>query len=553
MPTSRKKKGIRSPYLLTAIGVIVLAVIGWQFYKYRLVNTNVNKAVSEKSEGLYSIHYDDLSIDEVAGILHVKNIEIVPDTAVYEQMVREKRNPSMLMRLSIPSLDILGVKTPKALLTKEIEGGKVEVSNPTIEIILDQFAKDSTVSDPGKDLSKELLGKFLKIKVDSVEIVHANVLVRNRGSEEEIFKANNVSFLLSDLLIDTLAVKDSSRILFSKNLDMAAEEIAFPSRNKKYKLRMEKIRFTGATNSFSIGGLKLTPQLSEAEFARAAMVQKDRYDFSMEGVVLRNINRQAIWRKKIEADSLIVEKSSFKIFRDLSYPRDTVSKVGKYPQQQLMRIPTPILVRKAVFVHSFIEYKEKNAKSDSSGKVQFYDVHATISNITNMREAISRNNVCTVVFKARFLNKAPVDARLVMMLKDPRGRFTIEGNVGAIKVESLNPLTQPMGLARMEKGDIQKLHFNLAATDSSSEGKVMMQYSGLKISLLKKDKEENKYDKKGLVSLAAGILLKKSNPEKGGAPRVEEVHFDRILNKSMFNLIWKSIFTGIKQTVGIKK
>jgi hypothetical protein len=146
-----------------------------------------------------------------------------------------------------------------------------------------------------------------------------------------------------------------------------------------------------------------------------------------------------------------------------------------------------------------------------------------------------------------------VDARLVMLLRDPQGRFSIDGDIGAIDVMALNPLTQPMGLARMEKGRIGNLHFNLSATDSSSEGKLLIRYRDIKISLLKKDKDENKYEKKGLASLAAGILLKKSNPEGGDAAREEEVHFKRILNKSMFNLIWKSIFTGIKQTMGIKK
>jgi hypothetical protein len=155
-------------------------------------------------------------------------------------------------------------------------------------------------------------------------------------------------------------------------------------------------------------------------------------------------------------------------------------------------------------------------------------------------------------FTAKFINKAPVDAKLVMLLKDPRGKFFMEGNIGAIDVLSLNVLTQPMGLARMERGSIEKMRFNLTGTDSSSEGKVELLYSGIKVSLLKKDKDENKYNKKGLASLAANIIMKKSNPSKGDSARVSDVHFRRILNKSFFNLIWKTIFTGVKETVGIK-
>jgi hypothetical protein len=55
-----------------------------------------------------------------------------------------------------------------------------------------------------------------------------------------------------------------------------------------------------------------------------------------------------------------------------------------------------------------------------------------------------------------------------------------------------------------------------------------------------------------MATLLANIVIKKSNPGKDGDPRTVDVHFNRILNKSFFNLIWKSIFTGIKETVGMK-
>ncbi len=539
-------------YLFVAVGIFIIALLVWQFYKYRLVHDNINKAVSEKSKGLYNIQYDNLLVDEVGGSLHVKNIRIEPDTTVYNQLVAEKKDPPTLIRLTIPALDITGVKTPKALLTKQIEGGKVVVTNPTIEIMLNHFKKDSTVYNPARDLSKQLLGKLLKISIDSVEMIHANVLVRNIDSKEALFKGDHISCLLSGLLIDSVANKDPSRILFSRELDMACDQLLLPSKNKKYKLLVGHLRFMSRNNSLSIGQFKLTPQLSEAEFAASFPIQKDRYDFSLEGISLLHIDREGLWHKKIEADSLVIQKSSFKIYRDLSRPKDTTSKVGKYPQQQLMRLPIPIDIRKVIFQHSYIEYKEKNGKSDSAGKLQFFDAKATITNVTNRREVIARNNRCVLSFNAKLLDLAPVDAKLVMLLKDPKGSFSIEGNVGAIKAQSLNVLLQPMGLARMEKGNIDHLHFAFSGTDSSSNGQLLMLYKDMKITLLKKDKKENKYDKKGLASLAANLIMKKSNPEGNKDPRVADVHFNRILNKSFFNLIWKTIFTGVKETAGIK-
>ncbi len=537
--------------LWVILGLIVLVAL-WQFYKYKIVNKNVNKLITEKSKGLYSIHYEDIIVEEVSGSLQVKNVEVMPDTAVYNNMVKEKTDPPVLVRFAFPLLQIVRIKTPKALLNKEIEGGKVEIDQPTIEIGLNNFLKDTAAYNPGKDIVKQLLGKLVSIKMDSIVINKANLVVRDLKTGAVVFRGNNISWLLTDLLIDSTNKEDSSRIMYCRNVDIACDDIVIPSENNVYQLDIEKLRFTSQHNSFYIGSVKLIPRLTEDEFARSSVVQKDRYDIMLEDVGLLNINRESLWHKKIQADSLVVNKSSFKIYRDLSYPRDGRSRVGKYPQQQLMHLPVPVLFKKAVFIQSFIEYKEKNARSNDAGKVQFYNVHATIRNITNVHAAITEDNTCVVDFESKFLNEAPLTAKLTMFLKNPQGKFSIEGDLGSINALSLNALAQPMGLARVEKGTIDKMHFNFTGTDSASEGKVLMLYRDIKISLLKKDKEQNKYDKKGLLSLAANILIKNSNPGSNEKARVADVHYNRDTQKSFFNLLWKSIFTGVKGSVGVK-
>jgi hypothetical protein len=106
---------------------LILIIAVWQVYKYRIINNKAEKAVTKKTKGLYTIRYGGLSLDEASGTLHVQNIEITPDTAVYNRMVQEKNNPSVLVKATIPVLNVLGVKTPKALLTRQIEGRIIEI------------------------------------------------------------------------------------------------------------------------------------------------------------------------------------------------------------------------------------------------------------------------------------------------------------------------------------------------------------------------------------------------------------------------------------------
>ncbi|HEY4111089.1 hypothetical protein [Puia sp.] len=536
--------------LLSGLAVLVLLVVGWQVYKYYFVQRKLAQVVAEKTKGLYILHYDQLAFDEVAGMLHVKNIDIEPDTAVYQQMVRENKDPPLLLRIQVDALDIARVKTPKALLTKELEGGKVEVTRARIRIMVQHFKKDSAVYNPTPDLTKQLLGRLLKIAIDSVEIKDASIVVGSLDSSENYFRGNNVSLLLAHFFIDSSALKDSTTLLFSRGLTLTCKELDLPSGNKKYTIGTDSLRFTSTDNTLRVAQVKIRPRLSETAFAASFPIQKDRYDFSLKDIVLHHIDRKALWQKGIRADSLVIGESAFRIYRDISRPPDTTSKVGKYPQQLLMHVPFPLSIGKIIFAHSFIEYKEKNGKSNRSGRVQFHDARASIQNVTNRREDVKNDHRCIVDFHARFLNKAPINARLDLLLKDPKGRFTIEGDIGSLDAPSLNPLTEPMALTRLERGKINHLRFAIRGTDSAGYGQVTLSYEDIKVSLLKKDEGDAGFDKKDLASFLANLVVK--NSSKSGKPAMKEVDFQRILNKSFFNLIWKTLFTGIKESVGMK-
>jgi len=78
-----------------------------------------------------------------------------------------------------------------------------------------------------------------------------------------------------------------------------------------------------------------------------------------------------------------------------------------------------------------------------------------------------------------------------------------------------------------------------------------MLYNDLKLHLLKRDSAEQ-YKKKELASFLANVSIKDQNPGKNNEVRVASVEYDRDIYRSFFNLLWKSLFAGIRQTVGIE-
>jgi hypothetical protein len=76
-------------------------------------------------------------------------------------------------------------------------------------------------------------------------------------------------------------------------------------------------------------------------------------------------------------------------------------------------------------------------------------------------------------------------------------------------------------------------------------------YSDVKLILLKKDEANNKYKTKVLTTLATGLIIKESNPAKGET-RVSRVNFGRDRHRSIFHLMWRSLYAAIRETAGMK-
>ena len=173
-----------------------------------------------------------------------------------------------------------------------------------------------------------------------------------------------------------------------------------------------------------------------------------------------------------------------------------------------------------------------------------------ISNITNIPSAIKINNQMVISFDTKVLGKIPLTGDFKFKLNSDNGDFTTSGHTGAFDALVLNKISVPMALIKINSGKVNSLDFNFNGNNNGAKGDFVMKYDNLNVDVLKIDKETKKIKKRGLLSMAANLVVKDGNPQSGDL-RKETPEFNRDIYKSFFNLVWKTVFTGMKQTVGI--
>jgi hypothetical protein len=102
----------------------------------------------------------------------------------------------------------------------------------------------------------------------------------------------------------------------------------------------------------------------------------------------------------------------------------------------------------------------------------------------------------------------------------------------------------------VKEGKSSQTSFNFYASTFGTEGEIEFRYDGLKVSLLDKDEYELRNEKrKWLGSLFLNTLVVRESNPKGNTLRIGTIQSERNTEKSIFNLWWEGIASGMGSTM----
>ncbi len=364
------------------------------------------------------------------------------------------------------------------------------------------------------------------------------------------YSLGNIAVKVNDVKADQFINLELHPMDYTKEAEVKVSNMAIQSKEETYNFYFKDIVLNSLEKKLQIQSLSMIPFATEKQFANHFHFQTDRYDINFSGITLANINMNSLIDKRIEATELHIDNLNAKIYRDLHKPLKKNSKVGNYVSQLLKKIDQPVNISKASVESAFIQYRENEMVSDSVGVVRFSNTRLDISNITNIASAIRGNNVLTIAFDTKILGAIALNGNFKFALDSRNGDFIANGHTGGFDAIKLNKVSIPMGLIKINSGKINSVNFHFTGNNTSAGGEMVMKYNGLKVEVLKRDKGTKEIKKRGLATLAANLLVRNSNPGDDGLRKVTP-HYDRDIYKSFFSLVWKTLFSGMKETVGI--
>jgi len=360
----------------------------------------------------------------------------------------------------------------------------------------------------------------------------------------------NLAIKINDVQASQIIKLQMHPVNYTKEIEIALSSLSVRSDDETYTYQFKDILVNSLQKQLSINSFNIIPFAGESQFANKFNFQKDRFDVQLSGIFLKDIDMNSIIDKELIASELIINNVSAKIYRDLHKPLERKSKIGNYPSQLLMSLKNPVNVSKATINSANIEYTEHEFLTGEKGVINFSDTKLNISNITNIPSEIAKNNALNISFESNALGEIPLNGNFKFILNSDNGNFIANGHVSGFDALKLNKVSVPMALIKINTGEINSIDFHFTGNNTIAKGDFVMKYKDLKVEILKRDKITKQVKKRGFLSLAANLMLQNNNPGKQGL-RKGNPTFQRDIHKSFFNLVWKTIFTGMKKTVGI--
>ena len=551
-------KNKKSGTILKWIGGILLALIviigiGALYLSAKwkpLLTEKIKEAVFEGSDHLYKIDFKDIHLNLVTGTAVLDSISLYPDSAVFVKLKEIRKAPTHLFRIRLAHLKINRVSILTAYFKKKLNVNSIILDNPSIDMVYNKVPKNTDTVKDDRTLYQQISKTLQSINVKNIKVIDADFDFYS--GLKKLNAVKHLSVNVKNVLIDSASQFDTTRVFHSKDIAFALSGYSALSKDKMYTTKVDSIRGSLSNKTISIKGIKMIPMYPDLTFSRKYATQKDRYDLSFNEINLSGVDFIGLNSDgSFHAKKVVVGPAKVAVFLNRQLPPANFDKGRNYPIMALKRLPFSAFVDTLTLHKIDIAYTEFSEKTKERGTLRLENLSGDILNITNDSARLATKNHAYADLTTYIFGKGKMNVKIDFNLTDKNAAFSYVGNVGSFDLMILNPLSKSLGLVAIEHGTVSKAHFEINANIRRSSGKVSFYYNDLKVGLLKED-ENGKKEKKGLLSfLANNLLIINDNPVKGDAVRKATINYERVPQASFFNIMWKSVFVGIRDIVGI--
>ncbi|RLD89943.1 MAG: hypothetical protein DRJ09_05745 [Bacteroidetes bacterium] len=548
MSKTKKRFLILAGILLTIVIVGIFSING---IIAGIISGKIDNILEKHPVKNYHISYQRVGYNLLNHSARIINFTYIPNQDYLDSLTATSTGYTV-PEIHLEKLIISGIDYKRAFSEKHIELNKILVKNLNVKLWKIEGKAKSTKKSSHTQIPDSIqINGIDGLSTHKFIIEKSKVELIDRKTNKTIATNSEISALLSEFKLVSTGHQNNFFRPVVADATLQLNDFVFFTPKKLYKLSAKRITLNWSDKDIFIYKLHYQPLYSKKDFSKHIKFQTERYDFSLKNIKLSLPDIKALVNSNRLILSIVqINDARFNIYRDKQVPFDH-SKRPLLPNQAIKRLALQLNINTISIKNSTFAYEETTGRSEQPLYINFKNLSAEITNLSNLKNRTYQESKMKVVLKGRLMGEAPFDMQILFPLKARNDTFVFSGTVyGKVLLKTFNKASYPAAGINIKSGIMNKLTFKGGANPYHSKGTLTFLYNNVKLDIITKDKKEaNKF-----LSWGATTMIRKDNPSAGKTPKQAIMAFDRNMEKGFGNFLWKTIFTGIKATfIGGKK
>ena len=525
-------------YLLLALISISIAAMyfGANFFIKQKLEKKLGELINTNNNPYYEYHLDDFHVKLLPNSVRLSGISVRPTEYALSSVKNMDNELRLVGDFHVEEILLEGFQIDHFLSSGKIILDDFKVTNPSF-VIHHNIKKNN--KDTSTVLVNTLTNRFISARLGNLSIDNANLKIKEINSVGADVNLKAIDIHLTKSYVDTLTIKQFFPFQFDNiELNSAGLDIDL---SEFYELQSSAIAFDLQSNTFAIQNFQLIPKYSHKEFEKISEFNVSEYAFDSEQVSINGFSFEKFRAEgKLKVDKIKLSNNKLELYNNKNKKMPTAKE--KFLWATLLRkIPLAFTLDTLILAHSRIDIHEKSALTKELSHLFFDDLNAQITGISTDSSVVHQQQYMMVKVNTRFLGEYYAELNLKIDLTSKQDNYWVNGKMGKMNARAFNQVLKPLFNAKVASGNIKKSSFNYFANSYKSKGKIEIEYEDLKLEI----HSNVKHKKHFFSSLLANSVVKTHNLKHHRGYKQGEIASLRNKNKSFFNVLWKSLQSGI--------
>ncbi|WP_165040871.1 DUF748 domain-containing protein [Dysgonomonas sp. ZJ709] len=263
---NNKAKKILTYVFLSFVALIIIGFAANWYLTQRLesyLNEKLSEAVSDATDGFYKISFDSLSVGLFNGELSIRNIEVIPDSLIFDEWAAKDSLPNTYFKIHVKSIEFKGVNLTWRFNYQKLNFDLFEIQSPNVEVFdaysSDRFEKKIKYVE-SKTLYEMASPYFDAISVKKMNMENASVsYIIEDPIAPSIYALSGINFYAYQFRLDENSSKNG-KLLYFDDFEFSVEKPQVILNTSQLLLTADTIRLNTIDSIIQIKNVSLEPR-----------------------------------------------------------------------------------------------------------------------------------------------------------------------------------------------------------------------------------------------------------------------------------------------------